>query len=423
MKFSFAKELITPNKKCSLACCPPYDRPYLEIHDDIYARGCYMEDEKGGKTLLLSFDLLFHNDLLNKTLADYAERTYGVPKAAVLVNYTHAHTAPAAAGYGDTLTSPEYEEFLVTRALSLIDRIFTTIMEGDVSYENVPCDWSMSRRKIVDGKCGDMAPSPDNIREKTMDVLKFTDTSGKIRGLIVDYATHPVHYPGESTISGEYPARLVSLLECEYYGASALFLQGAAATSRPRTTVNGDRFRAPCDYSDVDMLATALFQTVKTALCSRNWSPLTLDIGAAADAIQLDMEKQPYAYFAEKEKLDLGFINNSSLKYILQNYQTMDDFILLNVGMIRLTKDLYFCHMGGEPGMEMKALLEALFPHIKIIFVGYTDAISYIPTNQMLSEGGYESTCFIEYAKLGPFKPEIDQKVKTSFQKMFEVLS
>lgn len=293
-----------------------------------------------------------------------------------------------------------------------------------MAHQNVPCDWGMSRRKIVDGKCASpMRPNPDGLRERTMNIFKFTDNGGNIRGIITNYATHPVHYPGESAISGEYPARLNALLECEYYGANALFLQGAAATSRPRTTVDGDRFKSPCDYSDVNTLANALFDIIKTAIATKSWEPLKLNIGGITDTVRLDLNKKPYSYFEQNSKSNLSFVNINAILRILKNYDIMKTYVPLTTGMLRLTNDIYFCHMGGETGMEIKKLLLDLLPQIKMVYVGYTDSMPYIPTNQMISEGGYEAECFTEFEQLGPFKPKVDQKIIASFKKIYDTLS
>ena len=422
MKFGFAKEIITPKSKIALACFVTSknpEQPYLTIHDDVFVRTCYIEN--GSKLLMIVFDLLFHNDELNNKIMDYSAEKYGIPRATVLVNYTHSHTAPAARGYCDILASEEYEDFLFERASACIDRALTNLIEGEVGYESVPCDWSISRRRITNGMCGGIEPSDDNVREKRMDILKFVDLTGKIRGIVTFYASHPVHFPGEGAISGEYPSRLCALLECEYYGAYALFFQGAGATSHPRTVVSGTRF-VKREYEDVDIFAAALFKVVKTAIDQNKFQPLKLLISGSTDQIRLGLEVKPKEYFEAASKTDMGIINNYGVKRILENYETMPDFILVNAGMIRLADRLFICHMGGEPGYEIKELLMRALPDIRIIFVGYTDSCSYVPTDQMLAEGGYEVHCYIEYAKPGILKPGIDAKVIHSFREMYDKL-
>ena len=420
MLFGFAKEIITPCVKTPLACCPPHERLYLGIHDDVFVRTCYFAGNE--KMLIVAFDLLFHNDALYEKIINYASEKYGIPRETILVNYTHAHTAPAVYGYMDFLVSDEYEDSLFKHAVICIERAMTNLMEGDAWYINVPCDWAISRRRINNGQCGGIEPSQDNVREKTMDIIKFTDSNGKIRGIISSYGVHPVHYPGESAISGEYPSRLCALLECEYYGAYAMFLQGAGATSRPRTTVYGSVFLSRCSYEDVDTLATALFKIIKSSLGQNRFIPLDLNIKGVTERIKLELLVLPKQEIIKEREKSIGYVQNMNINNIIENYEKLDDFISLRVGMIRLTEDIFICHMGGETSYEIKALLLNVFQDKKIIFIGYTDSCLYIPTDKMISEGGYEVNSYIEFGKPGALKPGIDAKITNSFINMYKNL-
>jgi len=283
----------------------------------------------------------------------------------------------------------------------------------------VPCDWAMSRRRITNGVCGRIEPSEKNVRETTMDILKLTDKTGKIRGLIASYAAHPVHYPGDSVITGEYPARLCALLECEYYGAYAVFLQGATGSSRPRSTVNGASFNSKCGYEDVDIMAHALFNTAKTAINRGGFTPFDVKAKGVTSKIELPVDVMPKEYFENKAKTNSGYINNEMLAFIIGNYETLGDTVELNAGMLRLSDNLYICHLGGEICYEIKALLLKELPDVNLIFVGYTDYGPYIPTDQMLTEGGYEVNCFIEFGKPGRFKSGIDGRITGAFVSMY----
>ena len=400
-----------------LACCYPHERPFTAIHDDVFVRTCYVKGDRA--LLVVSFDLLFHDDPLNQKIAAYANEKYGLPHEAVLVNYAHNHTAPAVKGYCESLASDEYEALLFNRTLACIDRAMTNVIEGNLEYVRVPCDQAMSRRRITNGVCGGIEPSEKNVRETTLDILKLTDKAGKIRGLIVSYAAHPVHYPGGSVVSGEYPARLCALLECEYYGAYAVFLQGAAGSSRPRSTVDGTSFKSKCDYEDVDTMAAALFNTVKSAINQGGFNPVELRIKGVAGKIKLPIDVLPKEYFENKAKTDLGYVNNEMLAFIIGNYETLGDTVELNAGMLRLSDNLYICHICGEICYEIKALLLKALPDVNIIFVGYTGYSPYIPTNRMLTEGGYETDCFIEFGKPGRFKSGIDDRITGAFISMY----
>ena len=62
-------------------------------------------------------------------------------------------------------------------------------------------------------------------------------------------------------------------------------------------------------------------------------------------------------YFTALRVLNKDYAGKPSLRDIIDNYEKMNDFVELDAGMIRLSEDLYICHLGGETTYEIKALL------------------------------------------------------------------
>ena len=53
--------------------------------------------------------------------------------------------------------------------------------------------------------------------------------------------------------------------------------------------------------------------------------------------------------------------------------------------------------------------IRALFPHLTVIIVSYAEYVtSYIPTYDVLENGGYEAESFLDAGITGPFVPEIE---------------
>ena len=65
--------------------------------------------------------------------------------------------------------------------------------------------------------------------------------------------------------------------------------------------------------------------------------------------------------------------------------------------------------MGGEPCYGVKQAVKAAFAGKRVCFIGYTDSCAYIVDDKILSEGGYEPQCHLEYGNIGPFKPGLDK--------------
>ena len=93
---------------------------------------------------------------------------------------------------------------------------------------------------------------------------------------------------------------------------------------------------------------------------------------------------------------------------------------MLRASVIKLSDDLYIATLGGEPCFGVRKAIERAFGDKKIIFIGYTDACAYIVDDRILSEGGYEPTCHLEYCLKGPFKPGLDARYTNAFEKALQ---
>ena len=72
--------------------------------------------------------------------------------------------------------------------------------------------------------------------------------------------------------------------------------------------------------------------------------------------------------------------------------------------------------MGGEICYEVKRILEPVFAPGELFFIGYADATAYIPSDQLIREGGYEAEgSTIEYCLKGPIALGVDEQVATAF--------
>ena len=249
-QIGIAKEIITPPFKTCLACSQYYGKPYMEIHDDVYVKALILFDGIN-YGLIISFDLLFHDRSLNNSLKYYAFEKYNIPSEHTIICYTHTHNSPSSMGYDSHNASDEYEEFLLNRGKMCIDRAFTNIFEGSLHYGSAEGDWNINQRLNVDGKV-EMKPNLDGPRDNSIYFLVIKDRDNKIRAFLLNYACHPVHYPAPTMLSAEYPGRLCQLLEAKYYGAIAMFTQGAGADSRPRGTAKAGKLKPGIDEQIID---------------------------------------------------------------------------------------------------------------------------------------------------------------------------
>lgn len=443
-KFGASKDIITP-------CAPGtmmgfgsvYGNLFQGIHDDLYVRVLQLQDNTNS-VFLISMDLLFHDDSLANKLRDYVGEKYNVPRDNLLVTYTHTHYGPAVKGYDFVFYTDEYENYLFQRTTQCIDRTFLNLCEGTMEYTAVEGEWNISRRVIKDGVADpSILPSPDGDVDKFMYVLKLCDKEGRIRSLVTNFACHPSNLNSYRVLSGEYPARLCHLLEAQNYGCTALFFQGAGADAKLKMGAKSSRFKA-ITYDECNEVASSMALRIQNALLNGKWTGIDVKLGSKMFQIKMPLDVYPKSVFEEElqgynrgqdirfdksmvksDEYSGSFLFWACVQYIVDHYDEMPDYIMLNCGVIRLAEDFFIFTVGGEPSVDVKRVLSKLITKGTMMFFGYNDAIAYVPTDKMLKEGGYEAgdRSVPEYKMKGSFQLGMDQRFLKGFQEALDSLA
>ena len=89
---------------------------------------------------------------------------------------------------------------------------------------------------------------------------------------------------------------------------------------------------------------------------------------------------------------------------------------------ISFGKDLTLVALGGEVVVGYDLRLKKEYPKTKLIVAGYSnDVMCYIPTAQILKEGGYEAVdSMIYYAQPASFTPEVEETIFDGLHKIMK---
>ncbi len=430
--FGAAKDIITPSQPIPLiGFATMFGTKFTDIHDDLFVRVLALRDEDDETVILVSYDLLFHDDDLPWALREYISGKYGICGKNLHVSYTHTHFGPAVKGYDFVWYTDEYEEFLVNRSKVAIDRALLCMRKGTLKYAVVSGEWNISRRLPVDGEIM-LRPNPDGECDKKLYLMKFEDEKGKMRALALNFACHPSNLGTHSVLSSEYPGRLCQRIESEFYGTTAIFFQGFGSDAKLRIGATKSQGFTGISYDDCDEVVIGMVQKIKSHFLSGIWEDIPVKLGSDVFCVKLPLEVFPKEHYLEHKA---NFTNDVSLHYtpipgssdrtqdnannfcfaradyILDNYDSLPDELTLNCGAIRINPNFYIFSMGGEPGCNIGSVLREKLIGKEIICFGYNDAIAYIPSDKMISEGGYEAggRSIEEYCLKGSFKQGINE--------------
>ncbi|HPJ21400.1 MAG TPA: hypothetical protein PLP30_05875 [Clostridia bacterium] len=420
MKFGLARVCITPGFRTCLACSQQKDTLFESVHDDIFV-GCAVLDDDNEKLMILSYDLLFHSRDLHEFVYEYSIGKYGLKNESILINFTHDHNSPSTLGYNDFSASAEYEELLKEKTLEAIDTAFGSLETGTMEYGEIPGHWAINRRKSSpDGI--KLAPNPDGPVDDRIYLLKLTSASGKTKGLVINYACHPVHYPDPLALTSEYPGFLCEYIENMIPGCIPLFIQGAGANARPAGTAEGDRF-VHRSFSHISDMASEMGKAIIDSLNSGISEKKDPEFFSASFEIRIPTEDEGRDYFIDRSNdISLSAHLRRNAVTMVSDYDGIEDAFTLNLGIMKLSSDLVILHMGGEPCCEVKFNLMDIFKGFHVIFAGYTDGCSYIVTDELIAKGGYEVNCFLEYMHKGRIKSGIDKILHDACSEAFAII-
>ncbi len=377
---------ITPMHPCVLAGDWFRLRPFVMIHSPLEMNAALFAESDNGM-LLISVDSLYAGRELKDHLQKEALAQLGVPASQVLVFASHTHFAPSLDRTKPRLgeISSDYLEMVCERATRLVKalaaqkprriaiRSASTITDRAV---NRRCYWPYPVLTRSGPKLGSvvLGPSPDGYCENLVHSLWVHGDDETLLATIWNYACHPVCFPGTQIVSSEYPGVVRTAIRQEVgENMPVLFLQGFSGDIRPRA--------AAARKGALTFLQTLIIGPRFGSFSNEEWKHWSDGI---ADAVLRGRE--------DAQDTDINGINAKMSTFPVREIfsgTAIPDQIEFHG--LSLGPDLRFLTVSAEPVAELGPLVAE-----NTILVGYEgDVFGYLPTDAMISEGGYEGGGFI----------------------------
>jgi len=164
---------------------------------------------------------------------------FGLKPEQLMLHPSHSHSLPvltrrtADRAGGGLLTS--YLDGLAPICFDLIEQARAALAEGTVSWAYGRCGLAFNRDAVDPASGRDICGL--NLSEKADDTLlvgRISDTTGRIRATIVNYACHPVSLGGGNRLlSPDYVGAMREVVERDT-GAVCVFMHGASGDLTPR---------------------------------------------------------------------------------------------------------------------------------------------------------------------------------------------
>ncbi len=413
-KGGVAKAAITPDEPLFLAGYASRDHESEGTLHAIWAKAMVLEDAAGKRSVLITTDLLG----IPKEMSDHIRHTlhsrFGFSKAQVLINSSHTHTGPVLHNaLSDIYNLNEqqlrkisaYSRTLETTIVNLVGNAIQHMQPVRLFSQNGVVRFQVNRRSNNENTLSsqDALQGPN---DHSVPVIKIETTNGKLLAIAFGYACHPTVLSSYQW-SGDYPGFAQLALEKEHPGAVAMFFQGAGADQNPlprRTIPLAEQYGKELAAAVERVLQEPMQALSPTLAVGYTEIPLAFDTPPEKSDLQkMIAEQQGYQQRWAKRMLEL-----------LEKKQPVPTHYPYPVQVWKLGEQL-MVSLGGELVIQYAIDIKKKYGANSFVLGYSNDVMSYIPSEKILEEGGYEGAMAHQvYGLPAKWATGIQEKILTS---------
>ncbi|MBP1988642.1 neutral/alkaline non-lysosomal ceramidase N-terminal domain-containing protein [Paenibacillus eucommiae] len=432
MKFGIAKEQITPQNPVYMHGFGSRTHKSEGVLEPLYMTATLMQADRS--LLIVTIDALGSDRSFVVGIKDALKSAYGLAHEEVLINFSHTHHSVFLTGLDPSLrrggysigqsgwaydeSELDYAEdeayyvLLRDTLLRMVGSCYENLTEGELQMARGSSDFACSRRR-PDGTGGvRWMPYYEGEIDKDLFILKLAGQAGEIRGIVYCYGCHTTAMGSDNYKFGnDFAGSVSARLEDRYPGAVAIFLQGCGGELKPRPGAVEDEF-VSCDEESLHQVSNVLAQDIIALMEQGSFKTVQCQFRAELCDPLLYTEQLPASFYktiAEDPQQD-DFHRSAALRTVkaIEN-GTIKDRVPFYISLWQLDKDTSLIAMEGEVTTGYALKIKRLFGNGSMIVLGYTNGVfSYVPTRQIIGEGGYEAECNYYFGLHGPFIPEIE---------------
>jgi neutral ceramidase len=388
-----AKTIITPTESLWLAGYASRDKAADGKVMELWCKALALQDAAGHKAVFLTSDTLGIPQSMYQHVCGALKEKYGLEPAQVILSASHTHCGPVLHG----ALSDMYP--LDAKQWGLIDS-YSTELEGKIvaTVGQALAALAPARLATAQGTAGFAVNRRTNAEtqvsaliaqgalkgpiDHTVPVLAVFAPDGKLRAVLFGYACHNTTMDFTKW-SGDYAGFAQLALEKSHPDAAAMFFMGCGGDQNPlprRQPELAERYG--------NMLAAA----VEEALLSPP-KPLAPELQTSMEMVSLNLGPAPTEAELAKMTADKSFANRQWAKRLLGELRSGKNFMRsypYPLQVWRLGGTQLLVTLGGEPVVDYALKFKREFgPQTWV--AGYcNDVMTYIPSQRVLGEGGYE---------------------------------
>ena len=407
-----ARVVVTPSEPIFMKGYGSRTKPSEGVRQDLLVKALALRDGRGATSVLVTSDLHSYTRRMSDTIADAAQRRYGLARSRLILNGSHTHSGPAVTAEPwlrpaedinpeQEVVIRRYTARLLEQIVDVIGRAIGDLAPADVAFGQGTAAIGSNRRRLREG-----ARQLPGVVDQDVPVLSVRAPGGALRAVVFGYACHATAAPADYQIGADWPGYAQAALEKELAGATAMFVNGCGADCdpAPRSAVDAPKMHG-------EVMALAVSQVVR-----REMRPLTEPLSTVFEDVDIPFQTPPTREALESvlrtatgmrarhAKLLLGVLDREGRIYDRYAYP---------IQVWRFGSGLTLIALGGETVVDYSLRFKAEYGWDTTWVAGYSnDVMGYIPSLRVLKEGGYEGGgAMVNYGRPGPLGDTVEEVI------------
>ncbi|HOS72728.1 MAG TPA: neutral/alkaline non-lysosomal ceramidase N-terminal domain-containing protein [Bacteroidales bacterium] len=411
LRVGVAMKSITPETPFWLTGYASRDRPSTEVLHDLWAKALVIEENSRSRIVIVTTDILGLSRDISEEVSRRVLAEHGMDRSQLILSSSHTHSGPVIwpalsvifdFDREDQKTVMRYAEKLTDDIVEVVNMAFSAMEPMQLSYGRGNADFAINRRQATD-KGVVIGLNPAGTVDHDVPVLKAADMNGNVKAVLFGYACHNTT-SASYLINGDYSGFAQIEVEKMFPGAVAMYMAGCGADQNPNPR------------GSVELAAEhgrSLAEAVNTAM-KGEMKPVRPPLRTSYIVTELHFRPfDPGIYRREMTGEDIYMQRRARL--MLEAYNKGWDVSTYRypVQAVRFSNDFTILALTGEVVLDYSIAARARFPRENMFVAGYcTEVQCYIPSKNILREGGYEpESSMIYYGFPGSFTEDVEDRV------------
>jgi hypothetical protein len=410
-----AKADITPKESVPLAGYGGKTRMSGNVVHQIWLKAVALRDELGEVHVIVTADLVGLSEKMVNIIAANAINKHKVKRENLILNASHNHSCPVTEDVlwlyyeftpEEATAKDRYTALVYSKYDDVIEQALSNMKPAELHFEQGLAGIAVNRRRSRGAESRAFGGQVD----QDVPVITFR-SEGQIKAILFGYSCHTTALGGLS-INGDYAGFAQLELERSFPGSLALFIQNCGGDANPLPRIRGnDEEAAKLASMYGSILAESVRQVVAAPM-----KPLAGPIRAVMGETELKLNEGLSLKELQEKLPNLNGMEKREVEYQISQYKTFGappNRVKYPVQVWRFGKDFIFIALTGETVVDYSLKFKGLYGWNDTWVFGYNnDLLSYIPSERVLREGGYEGTTgMLEYGHRAQYSEGVEGQI------------